>query len=125
MSYEQTDLPIPIGTEEQNLKLASEVAAVTLLTAEYKLAKMLSDPTLTFNQTLAIGEHAYKVSGMAKKQEPTEQQGKFVFNINFNSGRSVSIEKTNTTEPIDVTPTPMSLAHEAVSIDFSSAPEFR
>jgi hypothetical protein len=125
MTSDLIDLPPPVGTEEQNLKLASEIAAVTLLTAEHKIAKLLADPTLTFNQMMAIGEHAYKVSGMAKKQEPMEQQGKFVFNINFGGGGSVSIEKLNTTEPIDVTPTPMSLAKDAASIDFSSAPEFR
>ena len=125
MTSNTTDLTPPIGSEEQNLQLASELASANLLFAQHELGRRILDPVITTKGLLEIAEHSYKVSGMAKKQEPMDQQGKFVFNINFGGGNSVSIEKLNTTELIDVTPTPYTLAREAAAINFDEAPEFR
>lgn len=120
------------------LQLASEVATVNLLFAQQELGRRIVDPNVTSRALLDIAEHSYKVSGMQKKQEPKEQQGRFVFNINFR-GETMTISKE--TDMIDVTPepSPMDLVREAAAIasddttknkltrkqiDFDDAPEF-
>ena len=120
------------------LQLASEVATVNLLFAQQELGRRIVDPSVTTRALLDIAEHSYKVSGMQKKQEPKEQQGRFVFNINFR-GETMTISKE--TDMIDVTPepSPMDLVREAAAIasddtaknkltrkqiDFDDAPEF-
>ena len=120
------------------LQLASEVATVNLLFAHQELGRRIVDPSVTTRALLDIAEHSYKVSGMQKKQEPKEQQGRFVFNINFR-GETMTISKE--TDMIDVTPepSPMDMVREAAAIasdaskpdkltrkqiDFDDAPEF-
>lgn len=123
--------------EEATLKLASDIASVNLLFAQQELGRRIVDPNVTTRALLDIAEHSYKVSGMQKKQEPKEHQGRFVFNINFR-GETVTISKE--TDMVDVTPepSPMDMVREAASlvgsdaadvltrkqINFDDAPEF-
>ena len=84
----------PVSTnEEENLKLAAQVASINLVYAQKELALRVVDPTISTKGLLDIAEHSYKVSGMAKKQEAKEDTGKFVFNINFSGGQTLKLEK--------------------------------
>lgn len=119
-----TKPPLAIGdSEEKNLELASSIASVNLLFAQQELGKRIIDPTVTTKTLLDVAEHSYKVSGMQKKQEPKEQGGKFVFNINFSGGKQVHIEKDVTPDAELVEATPANLLVDAASL-FDSAPEF-
>ena len=117
----------PIGTEEENLKLASQLASINLLFAQQELAHRIIEPNITTKGLLDIAEHSYKVSGMQKKQEPSEQQGKFIFNIIMGGGKSVSIEKEIGGDTLEHD-TPESLTEAAntlvESLSFDNAPEF-
>jgi hypothetical protein len=137
MNSTSTDLEIPLGSEEQNLKLASKIASVTLLYAQQELCKRAIDPTVTTRGLLDISEHSYKVSGMAKKQEPAEKQGKVIFNINLGDGQVISLQQEKDVTPApDTYDDPMAAARDAITLTqpadtlaptdiFAEAPEFR
>lgn len=115
-------------TEEENLKLASQIASANLLFAQEALAQRVIEPSLTTKGLLDIAEHSYKVSGMQKKQEPAEQQGKFIFNI-IMGGETVKIEKEiggNTLENAPETVEMLSVGANTLveSLSFADAPEF-
>ena len=113
--------------EEKTLKLASDIATANLLFAEQELGRRILDTSLTTRALLDIAEHSYKVSGMQKKQEPKEQQGRFIFNIHLGDGGDISIAKSLPEDTIDVDPTPMDLVREAATlahVSFDNAPEF-
>jgi hypothetical protein len=119
----------PIATEEENLKLASQMAAVNLLYAQREIAHRITDPTITSKGLLDFAEHSFKVSGMAKKQEGKEESNRFVFNIIMGDNETVRIEKTVEGETLDATETSSSLSVEAAnllveSVTFDTAPEF-
>lgn len=79
---------------ETSLELAQQLACVNLAYIQERIGERMLDPTTTTKALLDMGEHSYKVSGMAKKAESKEDQGRFVFNINFSGGTSpVRIEK--------------------------------
>lgn len=123
---ETDNLTPPIGTEDENLKLASQLASINLLFAQQELAHRIVEPSITTKGLLDIAEHSYKVSGMQKKQEPTDQQGKFVFNILFSGGQSVKIEKEISGETLPDTPESLTEAANTLveSLSFDNAPEF-
>ena len=91
---ETTDLTPPISEhEEDNLRLASQMASVNLLYAQRQLAERIIDPTITTKGLLDIAEHSYKVSGMAKKQEAkngSEGAG-FSIVINLPNGQTATL----------------------------------
>ena len=121
--------PPPISTEEENLKLASQMASVNLLYAQREIALRITDPTISSKGLLDFAEHSFKVSGMAKKQEGKEESNRFVFNIIMGDNETVRIEKDIGGESLDATPTPDSLSAEATNllveaVTFDTAPEF-
>lgn len=91
---ETTDLTPPISEhEEDNLRLASQMASVNLLYAQRQLAERIIDPTITTKGLLDIAEHSYKVSSMAKKQEAkggAEGAG-FSIVINLPNGQTATL----------------------------------
>lgn len=94
MDSDLSNLTPPISqNEDENLKLAAELASANLLFAQTELGKRIIDPTITTKGLLDIAEHSYKVSGMAKKQEVKEDSGKFVFNIIYRNKDPLRIEK--------------------------------
>lgn len=120
---ETTDLTPPISEhEEDNLRLASQMASVNLLYAQRQLAERIIDPTITTKGLLDIAEHSYKVSGMAKKQEAKDTASRFSIVINLPGGGEVTLGTGN--RVIDADPV-TSLAQDAQAIlDFATAPEF-
>lgn len=133
MSSSLTPIPLVIAeTEEENLKLAAQIAAANLLFAEQAISARVIDPTnMTLNSLIAVADHSYKVSGMQKKQEPKEQTGKFVFNILFSGGKTVTLAPE---EHVGASASsPLAMAREAAAlvglparpdIQFSDSPEF-
>ena len=120
-------LPV-VFTEEENLKLAAQIASANLLFAQEALAKRVIEPSLTTKGLLDIAEHSYKVSGMQKKQEPVDQQGRFIFNILL-GGETLKIEKEiggNTLENAPETVNSLSESANTLveSLSFADAPEF-
>lgn len=87
------DLKPPIATTaEENLRNASEISAVNLLLAQNELAiRMAGAATLSTKTLLDISEHAYKVSGMAKKQEVKAAGPGFSIMINLPGGQTALI----------------------------------
>lgn len=85
------------STERARLQAAAYLPQLLDIVAEKAL-----DPTATPKAVLDAAEFAYKVSGLAKKQEEQNDKGRFVFNINFKSGTvSVAQEKVIEAEPVD------------------------
>lgn len=125
MDSDQTNLPVPTASaEEQNLKAAAEIAAYNLLLAQQELGVRLVDPNVTTKTILDIAEHSFKVSGMAKKQEPKADNGAgFSIVFNFPDGSGVSLEKPTSGAVVDVTPQRLVDEIKPV-IDWSAAPEF-
>lgn len=121
METPNTSLMAVGDTEEKNLELSAKIASVNLLFAQQALGQRIIDPTITTKGLLDIAEHSYKVSGMQKKQEPKDQGGKFVFNINLGGGQQLHIEKDVTSELVEATPA--TLLAEATDL-FADAPEF-
>ena len=97
------NLPAPpvSDNDEENLRLASKLAAVNLLFAQRSLAKRICDPTITTKGLLDIAEHSYKVSGMQKKVEKQDDSGRFVFNIHLGDDRDIRIEKVLDGEAVE------------------------
>ena len=122
------DLPVAF-TEEENLKLASQIASANLLFAQEALAQRIIEPSLTTKGLLDIAEHSYKVSGMQKKQEPAEQQGRFIFSIVMGGGETVKIEKEIGGNTLENAPETVEMLSECAntlveSLSFDDAPEF-
>lgn len=84
------------STERARLQAASYLPQLLDIVAEKAL-----DPSASPKSVLDAAEFAYKVSGLAKKQEEQNDKGRFVFNINFRSGTvSVEQEKIIEHEPL-------------------------
>lgn len=81
------------STERARLQAAAYLPQLLDIVAEKAL-----DPTATPKAVLDAAEFAYKVSGLAKKQEEQNDKGRFVFNINFKSG-TVSVAQEKVSEP--------------------------
>lgn len=109
-------------TEDQKLELASKLATVNLLFVQQELGRRAVDPTTTTRQLLDIGEHSYKVSGMAKKQEPENHDNKFVYVINMGDTKLV-YENGLVLEQKNDGYTPAQLVEEAQEI--IECPEFK
>ena len=87
---------------ENNLELARLIAAAELPQLLTRLVKKAHDDTSSAKQIQDAAEFAYKVSGLAKRQEETDDRGRFVFNINFsNSGATLTVAQSKV---IDVEP---------------------
>ena len=80
------------STERARLQAAAYLPQLLDIVAEKAL-----DPSATTKAVLDAAEFAYKVSGLAKKQEEQNDKGRFVFNINFRSG-TVSVEQEKVIE---------------------------
>ena len=126
----ETTETLPVAfTEEENLKLAAQIASANLLFAQQALSERIIEPSLTTKGLLDIAEHSYKVSGMQKKQEPTDQQGKFIFNIIMGGGETVKIEKEIGGNTLENAPETLENLSESAnllveSLSFADAPEF-
>ena len=84
------------STERARLQAASYLPQLLDIVAEKAL-----DPSASPKSVLDAAEFAYKVSGLAKKQDEQNDKGRFVFNINFRSGTvSVEQEKVIEHEPL-------------------------
>jgi len=120
-----TDFPsLPVGTPEENLKLASDLAAINLLFVQQEVSRRILEPSLTSKMLLDFGEHSFKVSGMQKKQDRSENGGVgFSIVINFPDGPAQRVEKVVTPEPPPETFRSL-LCEGAELVDFSLAPEF-
>ena len=85
-----------VSTERARLQAASYLPQLLDIVAEKAL-----DPSASPKSVLDAAEFAYKVSGLAKKQDEQNDKGRFVFNINFRSGTvSVEQEKVIEHEPL-------------------------
>lgn len=80
------------STERARLQAASYLPQLLDIVAEKALT-----PEASAKSVLDAAEFAYKVSGLAKKQEEQNDKGRFVFNINFRSG-TVSVEQEKVIE---------------------------
>ena len=76
-------------------------AEINLLFIQEELGRRVLDPTMHTKDLLSAGEHSYKVSGMAAKQEVKADTSRFVFNIIMNGG-NVSVDASQHPEVIDV-----------------------
>lgn len=125
-----TDNPPISANEEDNLRLAAQIASVNLLYAQREVANRIIDPSLPTKVLLDLAEHSYKVSGMAKKNEAKEETGKFVFNIHFSGGKDLRIEKEINASDENTLDTPELLVEEAANMlvpmvsAFPDCPEF-
>lgn len=128
MDSELTTSPPISANEEENLKLAAQIASVNLLFAQRELGKRLIDPTLSTKNLLDIAEHSYKTSGMAKKNDGKEDTGKVILNINFRTRDPVRIEKVINPEQVADTPATLAEAANALvsrtDVEFPDCPEF-
>lgn len=117
---------LTFGTTEENLRSASDYAAINLLTIQDAVQRRLLDSnSMTIRQLIDLGEHAYKVSGMQKRQEVKDDGGKFIFNIVMGDGQSVTIEKTVEGEVVDTVETLVAEAPRFdVTLPFPVCPEF-
>lgn len=125
-----TDNPPISANEDDNLRLAAQIASVNLLYAQREVANRIIDPSLPTKVLLDLAEHSYKVSGMAKKNEAKEETGKFVFNIHFSGGKDLRIEKEINPSDENTLDTPELLVEEAANMlvpmvsSFPDCPEF-
>ena len=106
---------------EGNLKETADIAAATGLLATQALAKrvVMDAETMTTKQLIDVAEHSAKLSGLLKRQDNTQDQNRFVFNILYRGGEVETIAdkvvEAGTADP---------LANFRAAIDFSTAPEF-
>lgn len=65
------------------LEQARLLAEINLVFIQEEIGRRVIDPTLATRALIDMGEHSYKVSGMAAKQQPKEggNRVKIVFNI--------------------------------------------
>ena len=98
------------STERARLAAASYLPQLLDIVAEKAL-----DPSATSKSVLDAAEFAYKVSGLAKKQEEQNDKGRFVFNINFRSG-TVSVEQEKVIEHVPEDPVDNLLANPPESL---------
>ena len=124
MTSDTTDLLIPVGTEDENLRLSSQIASINLLFAQKELGQRITDPNITTKGLLEIAEHSYKVSGMAKKQEAKTAGPAFSITINIPQAdggeRSVVIGESSIAEVQDEV---AALVDESITL-FGEPPEF-
>lgn len=126
------DLLAGDADEDKILEAAAQTAMVNLLFLEQEIGRRILSPDLNNRTLIDMAEHSYKVSGMAKKQEPKDMAGRFVFTIDLGDDRTITIEQDM--EPAQVEDDPMHLAREAVAVlepantlargVFDDAPEF-
>lgn len=122
-----TNLPDTIQTRDQTDILSSETASINLLFIQQEIGRRIAtDPSLSMRQLIDAGEHSYKVSGLAKKQEPERDDNMFVYVIDmgdtqlrFENGLVVEHQK-DVDRTIDVTPS--QLVDSAA--DLFECPEF-
>lgn len=101
---------------EAHLEIARLRAAANLPLLVDLMTERGMDPTATSKAILDAAEFNYKVSGLAKKQEEQVDKGRFVFNINFQSGKvTVAQEKVIDGNVEDEPPLPETPAHVATS----------
>lgn len=118
-----TDFPVlPVGTPEDNLKLASDLAAINLLFVQQEIANRITAPTITSKMLLDFGEHSYKVSGMQKKQEVKDVAPAFVLNINMGD-KTLHIAPERAIDA-EVEQTPMGLVREAAAQGLAPLSQF-
>ena len=106
---------------EGNLKETADIAAATGLLATQALAKrvVMDAETMTTKQLIDVAEHSAKLSGLLKRQDNTQDQNRFVFNILYRGGEVETIaDKVVEVEATDP------LANFRAAIDFATAPEF-
>ena len=106
---------------EGNLKETADIAAATGLLATQALAKrvVMDAETMTTKQLIDVAEHSAKLSGLLKRQDNTQDQNRFVFNILYRGG-AVETIANNVVEVETADP----LVNFRAAIDFSTAPEF-
>lgn len=80
------------------------------------------DSSATSKSVLDAAEFAYKVSGLAKKQEEQNDKGRFVFNINFKAG-TVSVAQEKVIEHEAPADTAEKLVEEAAPL-LDAIPEY-
>ena len=106
---------------EGNLKETADIAAATGLLATQALAKrvVMDAEIMTTKQLIDVAEHSAKLSGLLKRQDNTQDQNRFVFNILYRGGEVETIaDKVVEVEATDP------LANFRAAIDFATAPEF-
>lgn len=129
MSQDTSELDLTSFDEEKTLKLASDIASVNLLFAQRELGRRIVDPNVTTRALLDIAEHSFKVSGMAKKQEPKLVGERFSITINIpqigtKPPETLVIEASEPGHAEDSYSANV-LCKEAVGlIDWASVPEF-
>ena len=79
------------GTDAGNAALVASTSLAILALVEQTLLERVATQADTLNTRALIdmGEHAFKVSGLAKKQEAKDDTGKFVFNIIMGDGNDI------------------------------------
>jgi hypothetical protein len=101
---------------EAHLEIARLRAAANLPLLVDLMTERGMDPTATSKAILDAAEFNYKVSGLAKKQEEQVDKGRFVFNINFQSGKvTVAQEKVIEGSVEDESALPETPSHVAAS----------
>lgn len=105
------------STERARLQAASYLPQLLDIVAEKAL-----DPSASPKSVLDAAEFAYKVSGLAKKQDEQNDKGRFVFNINFRSG-TVSVEQEKVIEHEAPANTAEKLVKEAAPL-LDAIPEY-
>lgn len=116
-----TDNPPISANEEDNLRLAAQIASVNLLYAQREVANRIIDPSLPTKVLLDLAEHSYRVSGAAKKAEQKDVGPGFSIVINLPGGQTATIGKQEPEKP--------DIIGELVKevrplVDWSAAPEF-
>ena len=85
------------------LEEARQLARAYLPVLVTAMTEKAIDPACAFSHQRDTAEFLYKVSGLAKKQEDTNDKGRFVFNINFSSGQ-VTVTEEKVVEASQVEP---------------------
>jgi len=123
------------GTLEGNLRIAQEMAAAELaLIGQERVRRAATDLSMVPTKTLIeMSESAFKISGLAKKQEEKAQNQRFSVQIILADGGQIDvggavINHDAAEEPLDVAPQLVESAPDfienAPDIDFAAAPEF-
>jgi hypothetical protein len=115
--------------EDKILEAAAQTAMVNLLFLEQEIGRRILAPDLNNRTLIDMAEHSYKVSGMAKKQEPKTVGERFSITINIPQigarPPETLVLEANPELPEGDQNTPEALAREAVGlIDWETAPEF-
>lgn len=83
----------PLSIMEQT----RQQAEINLLFIQEEIGRRVLDPTMHTKDLFSAGEHSYKVSGMAAKQEAKTDTSRFIFNIIKVGGLSVDAPQVGAT----------------------------